>query len=221
MSASRSGSCGTARREQVDDDPCGPGAGGRGAVRGPSGGAGGVLAGEGDGAPRAREGVVRGGAADAGSAVGPACPGLGRPSWRRRSSWARSRCCFGDGARSPRAVFLRQYGIDPYTEGYVTEWRPGDVLGVGPLQGTHEPPLYFCGSDHWVAGYMEGAVRIGRAAATAALGGARLGQSRTGRCALLTRSIGRRTTAGRAGSSPSDGGRPRSLVTTVVANATA
>jgi len=47
--------------------------------------------------------------------------------------------------------------------------RPGDVEAVGPLHGTHEPPFYVCGSDQWVAGYMEGAVRTGRAAAAAAL----------------------------------------------------
>ena len=40
---------------------------------------------------------------------------------------------------------------------------------VGPLHGTHEPPFYVAGSDHWVAGYMEGAVRTGRGAARAAL----------------------------------------------------
>src|SRR5829696_4191939 len=40
--------------------------------------------------------------------------------------------------------------------GYVTAWRPGDVMAVGPLHGTHEPPFYVCGSDQWVAGYMEG-----------------------------------------------------------------
>ncbi len=39
----------------------------------------------------------------------------------------------------------------------------------GPLHGTHEPPFYVCGSDQWVAGYMEGAVRTGRGAAAAAL----------------------------------------------------
>jgi monoamine oxidase len=77
---------------------------------------------------------------------------------------------FGDEARDTRAVHLRYYGSDPYTKGYIAEWRPGDVLAVGRLHGTHEPPLYFCGSDHWVAGYMEGAVRTGRAAAAAALG---------------------------------------------------
>ena len=56
-----------------------------------------------------------------------------------------------------------------WTQGYVTNWRPGDVEAVGPLHGTHEPPFYVCGSDQWVAGYMEGAVRTGRGAARAAL----------------------------------------------------
>jgi monoamine oxidase len=41
---------------------------------------------------------------------------------------------------------------------------------VGPLHGRHEPPFYVAGSDHRVAGFMEGAVRTGRAAAAAALG---------------------------------------------------
>jgi monoamine oxidase len=44
------------------------------------------------------------------------------------------------------------------------------VMAVGPLHGTHEPPFYVCGSDQWVAGYMEGAVRTGRDAASQALG---------------------------------------------------
>ena len=35
--------------------------------------------------------------------------------------------------------------------------------------GTHAPPVWFCGSDQWVAGYMEGAVRTGRAAAASLL----------------------------------------------------
>ena len=60
-------------------------------------------------------------------------------------------------------------GNRPWTQGYVTQWRPGDVHRVGPLHGTHEPPFYVCGSDQWVAGYMEGAVRTGRAAAREAL----------------------------------------------------
>ena len=73
-------------------------------------------------------------------------------------------------ARRRSDLHLRLWGTDPYTRGYVTHWWPGDVLRVGPLHGTHAPPFYVCGSDQWVAGYMEGAVRTGRAAAAAALG---------------------------------------------------
>ena len=76
---------------------------------------------------------------------------------------------FGDGAADPDAFFMRRWGVDPWTQGYITSWRPGDVMAVGPLHGTHEPPFYVCGSDQWVCGYMEGAVRTGRGAAEAAL----------------------------------------------------
>ena len=76
---------------------------------------------------------------------------------------------FGERARSPLGVFFRRWAVDPWTEGYITSWRPGDVMAVGPLHGTHEPPFYVCGSDQWVCGYMEGAVRTGRGAARAAL----------------------------------------------------
>ena len=76
---------------------------------------------------------------------------------------------FGEGAREAQAFFLRRWGVDPWTQGYITSWRPGDLLAVGPLHGTHEPPFYVCGSDQWVCGYMEGAVRTGRAAAAVAL----------------------------------------------------
>ncbi|MFG2205745.1 flavin monoamine oxidase family protein [Streptomyces sp. NPDC048638] len=72
---------------------------------------------------------------------------------------------FGDEALQPFTSYLRLWGTDPWTQGYVTQWNPGDVMAVGPLHGTHEPPFYVCGSDQWVAGYMEGAVRTGRAAA--------------------------------------------------------
>jgi monoamine oxidase len=77
---------------------------------------------------------------------------------------------YGPAAREPSAIHHRLWGIDPYTRGYVTQWWPGDVLRVGPLHGTHAPPFYVCGSDQWVAGYLEGAVRTGRAAASVALG---------------------------------------------------
>jgi monoamine oxidase len=77
---------------------------------------------------------------------------------------------YGESAGSPLHAFVRMWGTDRFTRGYTTHWWPGDVLRVGPLHGTHEPPLYVCGSDQWVAGYMEGAVRTGRGAAAAALG---------------------------------------------------
>jgi monoamine oxidase len=76
---------------------------------------------------------------------------------------------YGPRARATESVHFRLWATDPFTRGYVTHWWPGDVMRVGPLHGTHEPPFYVCGSDQWVAGYMEGAVRTGRAAAGAAL----------------------------------------------------
>jgi monoamine oxidase len=77
---------------------------------------------------------------------------------------------YGDAAREPLALLERLWGADPFTLGYIAAWAPGDLTRVGPLHGTHEPPFYVAGSDHWVAGYMEGAVATGRAAAREALG---------------------------------------------------
>lgn len=77
---------------------------------------------------------------------------------------------FGDEARHPQEVFVRSWATTPYTQGYITAWRPGDVTAVGPLHATHDAPFYVAGSDQWVCGYMEGAVRTGRAAAGAVLG---------------------------------------------------
>ena len=77
---------------------------------------------------------------------------------------------YGEQARFPMAMLERAWGVDPFTQGYIASWAPGDLTRVGPLHGTHEPPFYLAGSDHWVAGYMEGAVRTGRDAARAALG---------------------------------------------------
>ncbi|HUA07257.1 MAG TPA: FAD-dependent oxidoreductase [Solirubrobacteraceae bacterium] len=76
---------------------------------------------------------------------------------------------YGEEARFPMAMLERAWGVDPFTLGYISSWAPGDLTRVGPLHGTHEPPFYVAGSDHWVAGYMEGAVRTGRDAARAAL----------------------------------------------------
>jgi monoamine oxidase len=92
------------------------------------------------------------------------------PATRRDEILACVARLFGERAREPDALLERAWGADPLTQGYVAQWAPGDLTAVGPLHGTHEPPFYLCGSDHWVAGYMEGAVRTGRAAAAAALG---------------------------------------------------
>jgi monoamine oxidase len=73
------------------------------------------------------------------------------------------------GARTPAAFLERPWGTDPFTRGYIASYAPGDLGRFGPLHGRHEPPFYVAGSDHWVAGYMEGAVRTGRAAARQAL----------------------------------------------------
>jgi monoamine oxidase len=77
---------------------------------------------------------------------------------------------YGEAAREPNALLERLWGADPFTLGYIAAWAPGDLARVGPLHGTHEPPFYVAGSDHWVAGYMEGAVATGRAAAREAMG---------------------------------------------------
>jgi monoamine oxidase len=76
---------------------------------------------------------------------------------------------YGSRALDPEATWVRIWGLDPWTQGYVAAWLPGDVAAAGPSHGTHEPPFYVAGSDHWVCGYMEGAVRTGRAAAAAVL----------------------------------------------------
>jgi monoamine oxidase len=72
---------------------------------------------------------------------------------------------YGEPALQPQSFHLRLWGTDPWTKGYVTQWTPDDVMAVGPLHATHEPPFYACGSDQWVAGFLEGAVRTGRGAA--------------------------------------------------------
>jgi monoamine oxidase len=88
---------------------------------------------------------------------------------RQRELLAEVARMYGPEALDPTAFYLRMWGADRFTQGYVTQWVPGDVTAVGPMHGTHEPPFYVCGSDQWVAGYMEGAVRTGRAAAAEAL----------------------------------------------------
>jgi monoamine oxidase len=98
-------------------------------------------------------------------------PFLATPPARRREEFlATLASLMGDEALQPILHAERLWATDPFTRGYVSAWRPGDVMAVGPLHGTHEPPFYVCGSDQWVAGYMEGAVRTGRDAASQALG---------------------------------------------------
>jgi monoamine oxidase len=92
------------------------------------------------------------------------------PEARRKAVLDGLAALYGQRAGEPDAMFERAWGADPYTLGYIASWAPGDLTRVGPLLGTHEPPFYVAGSDHWVAGYMEGAVKTGRAAAAAALG---------------------------------------------------
>jgi monoamine oxidase len=101
------------------------------------------------------------------------------PDTRTREALAQVAELYGPEATTPLQSWTRLWGTDPWTQGYVTNWRPGDVQAVGPLHGTHEPPFYVCGSDQWVAGYMEGAVRTGRSAAAAALAGTGEGTSWT------------------------------------------
>jgi monoamine oxidase len=91
------------------------------------------------------------------------------PAARRQSVLDGLERLYGAPAARPDAMLERSWGSDPFTLGYITSWAPGDLHRVGPLHGTHEPPFYVAGSDQWVAGYMEGAVRTGRDAAQAAL----------------------------------------------------
>jgi monoamine oxidase len=92
------------------------------------------------------------------------------PDVRRGVILAGLEALYGKGARMPAAFLERSWGTDPFTMGYIASYAPGDLHRIGPLHGRHEPPFYVAGSDHWVAGYMEGAVKTGRAAAAAALG---------------------------------------------------
>jgi monoamine oxidase len=98
-------------------------------------------------------------------------PFIAAPPLERRATVLQGlRALYGDRAADPVAMFERMWGVDPFTRGYIASWAPGDLMRVGPLHGTHEPPFYVAGSDHWVVGYMEGAVKTGRDAARSALG---------------------------------------------------
>ena len=49
------------------------------------------------------------------------------PAFRQRGGSRRARRWFGPSALTPVATFERLWGTDPWTQGYVTHWRPGDV----------------------------------------------------------------------------------------------
>jgi monoamine oxidase len=72
---------------------------------------------------------------------------------------------YGEEAGTPLALYTRDWFRDEHTLGYMAHYGPGDLTAIGPLHAQPEPPFYVAGSDFWVAGYMEGAVRTGRAAA--------------------------------------------------------
>lgn len=76
---------------------------------------------------------------------------------------------YGEGAADPVALHTRDWFQDEHTLGYMAHYGPGDLTSIGPLHAQPEPPFYVAGSDFWVAGYMEGAVRTGRQAAAAIL----------------------------------------------------
>ena len=89
---------------------------------------------------------------------------------------------YGPAALEPDALRRARAGaLDPFTQGYIAQWAPGDLTAVGPLHGTHEPPFYVAGSDHWVCGYMEGAVRTGRSGGVRAPRRAQRGDGERGR----------------------------------------
>jgi monoamine oxidase len=76
---------------------------------------------------------------------------------------------YGPQAGTPRALFTREWSTEPFTLGYMAHYAPGDLTAIGPTHAQPEGRFFVAGSDYWVAGYMEGAVRTGRAAADAIL----------------------------------------------------
>jgi monoamine oxidase len=76
---------------------------------------------------------------------------------------------YGPQAAQPTALFTREWSAEPFTLGYMAHYAPGDLTAIGPTHGQPEGRFFVAGSDYWVAGYMEGAVRTGRAAADAVL----------------------------------------------------
>ena len=54
------------------------------------------------------------------------------PDTRTREALAQIAELYGPEATSPLQTWTRLWGTDPWTQGYVTNWRPGDVEAVGP-----------------------------------------------------------------------------------------
>lgn len=76
---------------------------------------------------------------------------------------------YGPQGGQPQTLFTREWSNEPFTQGYMAHYAPGDLTAIGPTHAQPEGRFFVSGSDYWVAGYMEGAVRTGRAAARAIL----------------------------------------------------
>lgn len=93
----------------------------------------------------------------------------GDQSARDRDALAALSRMYGPQGGHPQALFTREWSAEPYTLGYMAHYAPGDLTAIGPTHAAPEGRFFVAGSDYWVAGYMEGAVRTGRAAAGAIL----------------------------------------------------
>jgi monoamine oxidase len=77
---------------------------------------------------------------------------------------------FGEEARRPVGQWVRLWGEEPYTRGYVAQHAPGDLTSMGDLLAASDGPFHVAGSDFGtIAGYMTAAVETGRATAAALL----------------------------------------------------
>jgi monoamine oxidase len=95
----------------------------------------------------------------------------GDQSARERDALAALERMYGSKGGRPVALFTREWSDEPFTLGYMAHYAPGDLTAIGPTHAKPEGRFFVAGSDYWVAGYMEGAVRSGRATAGAILAG--------------------------------------------------
>lgn len=93
----------------------------------------------------------------------------GDQSARDRDALAALARMYGPRAAQPVALFTREWSVEPFSLGYMAHYAPGDLTAIGPMHAQPEGRFFVAGSDYWAAGYMEGAVRTGRAAAAAIL----------------------------------------------------